>query len=266
MGSTKTVNTILLGAEILKVLAAGFFRLEDIYPRVGLNKSTTHRILKSLAQTGLAYQHPLARTYHVGPLFLQVSANTAALHHLLILCASAEMRRLQETTHETALLLIPLGDQRLVVKEIIGDQQISLSHGEGSTMPIMVGSSGRVLLSQYDDQTLQKLFALLDIPAVTPDFMSDPDLRRAEIEKIRSEGYALNSGEMVPDSAGISVPVRGYVCPVALSLFGPQFRFDPLTALKDIRKSAERISEKIKSLLTGATPATEIKNMRKDMK
>lgn len=266
MGSTKTVNTILLGAEILKVLAAGASRLEDIYLQAGLNKSTTHRILKSLARTGLAYQHPVVRTYHVGPLFLQISANTAARHHLLILCASAEMRRLQETTHETALLLIPLGDQRLVLKEIIGDRQISLSHGEGSTIPLMVGSSGRVLLSQYDDQTLQKLFSLMDIPAVAPCFMGDPELRMREIHKIRSAGYALNSGEMVPDSAGISVPVRGYVCPVALSLFGPQFRFDPLTALKEIRESAERISEKIKSLLTGTDPATDIKGMRKDMK
>ncbi len=249
MGSTKPVNTILLGAEILKALASGASRLEDIYPRVGLNKSTAHRILKSLAQTGLAYQHPVARTYHIGPLLVHVSARAAAFHHLLILCASEELRRLRDWSRETALLLIPQGDRRLVLTEFPGDQQISLCHGEGSTLPLVVGSAGRILLSQYDDRTLHQIFPLLTIPPVTPKCMLDPESRMKEINAIRTRGYALSSGEMLPGSAGISVPVKGYICPVALSLFGPKFRFAPLTALNEIRSSAERIAERLKALI-----------------
>jgi DNA-binding IclR family transcriptional regulator len=141
-----------------------------------------------------------------------------------------------------------------VLREITGDLPISLSHGEGSTQPLAVGSAGRVLLAQYDDRTLQQLLPLLEIPAVVPDFMGDPERRLQEIARIRAAGYALSAGEMVPDSTGISVPVRGYVCPVALSLFGPRFRFDPLTALQEIREAADRISEKINSLLNGPAP------------
>jgi DNA-binding IclR family transcriptional regulator len=257
MGSTKTVNTILLGGEILKALAGGASRLEDIYPRVGLNKSTAHRILKSLAQSGLAYQHPLGRTYHIGPLFLQASAGAAKTHHLLVVSALEEMRRLRATSRETVLLLIPLGDQRLVLKEFPSEQGISLSHGEGSTLPIMIGSAGRVLLSLYDDATLRKLFAQLAVPAVAPGFMADAELRMREIEAIRAQGYALSSGEMIPDSAGISVPVKGYVSPVALSVFGPKFRFRPLEILEEIRVSAEVISGRLAALMSpGAEPGS----------
>jgi DNA-binding IclR family transcriptional regulator len=266
MGSTKTVNTILLGAEILKVLAGGSSRLEDIYPQIGLSKSTTHRILKSLAQTGLAYQHPIAHTYHIGPLFLQISANTATLHHLLIVCAAEEMRRLKELHRETSLIIIPMGDRRLVLRELRGDRQISLSLGEGSTMPIFYGSAGRVLLSQYDDRTLQRFFTSLDIPPAVPNFMSDPELRMKEIGEIRQRGYALSSGETLPDSAGISVPVKGYVCPVALCLFGPKFRYKPLDALNDIRESAERISARLHSPIAETTPMADIKAMKKGKK
>lgn len=264
MGSTKTVNTILLGAEILKVLAGGSSRLEDIYPQIGLNKSTTHRILKSLTQTGLACQHPVTHTYHIGPLLLQISAKTATLHHLLIVCAADEMRRLQELHRETSLIIIPMGDRRLVLKELRGDQQISLSLGEGSTMPIFYGSAGRVLLSQYDDRTLQKLFSYLDIPPAAPNFMNDEEFRMKEIREIRQRGYALSSGETLPDSAGISVPVKGYVCPVALCLFGPKFRYRPLDALNDIRESAERISARLLSPIAETAPLANIKGMRRD--
>jgi IclR family transcriptional regulator, acetate operon repressor len=266
MGSTKTVNTILIGAKILKVLASGVSRLEDIYPQVGLSKSTAHRILKSLAQTGLAYQHPITHTYHIGPLLLQLSANPLTLHPLLVACAADELRHLQETSRETALLLIPLGDQRLVLKECPSNQEISLSHGEGSTIPIVVGSAGRVLLSQYDDRTLQQLFTLLDMPPIAPKFMSDPDLRMKEINAIRRRGYALSTGERFADATGISVPVKGYVCPVALCLFGPKFRYKPLDTLKDIRESAERISARLKSTITEIGSIADIKKMKKDKK
>ncbi len=264
MGSTKTVNTILLGAQILKVLADGTSRLEDIYRQVGLSKSTTHRILKSLAQTGLAFQHPVAHTYHVGPLLLQISAKTPTLHRLLIVSAADEMRRLQAAHHETALLIIPVGDRRLVLKELPSDQEICFSLGEGSTMPICVGSSGRVILSQYDDQTLQKLFAHLDIPPEASNFMSDPELRMKEINEIRRQGYALNRGETRPDVTGISVPVTGYVCPVALSLFGPKFRYNPLDARSDIRESAERISAKIRSAIGQTGASRDVRHGQKD--
>ena len=179
VGSTKTINTIVLGADILKVPAAGVSRMEDIYRRVGLNKSTAHRILKSLVQTELTYQHPVTRTYRLGPLFLQVRAHTAATHHLLIVYASDEMRRLQKASRETALLLIPMADQRLVLKEFPSDQGIFLSHGEGSSLSIMISSAGRVSLSQYDDQALGRLFSRMEVPAVAPSFMSDPALRGA---------------------------------------------------------------------------------------
>lgn len=266
MGSTKTVNTILLGAQILKVLADGTSRLEDIYRQIGLSKSTTHRILKSLAQTGLAFQHPVSHTYHIGPLFLRISANTSALHHLLIVSAADELRRLQERHRETSLIIIPMGDRRLVLRELRGDRQISLSLGEGSTMPLFYGSAGRALLSQYDDGTLRKLFSCLDIPPAAPNFMSDPELRMKEIREIRERGYALSSGETLPDSAGIAVPVKGYVCPVALCLFGPKFRYKPLDALNDIRESAKRISERLRSQVAETASMMDVGNRKKDKK
>ena len=69
-----------------------------------------------------------------------------------------------------------------------------------------------------------------------------------EIGKARIQGYAVSFSERVPGSASISVPVKGYVCPVALSVLGPESRFRTtvmMDHLEEIKGSSARISEKL---------------------
>ncbi len=245
MPSTKIVNTISRGAEVLNVLSEGYSRLEDIYRRVGLNKSTTHRLLKSLVSTGLAYQSPLNRHYFLGPLFLKLSSNPIVSHQMLILSAIEELRRLRDTSGETSLMMIPSSDQRLVIKEARSKQKISLSLGDGSTVPLYVGSSGRTLLSQYADEELNKLLGKIKMVPVSPNTIIEENLLKKEIDKIRKKGFGTSSGEMLPDSAGIAVPVKGYFCPVALCVIGPKFRFKPLSILDGLKQSSTRISDRL---------------------
>ena len=245
MPSTKIVNTISRSAKILKSLSEGYTRLEDIYPKAGLNKSTTHRLLKSLVSTGLAYQSSLNRHYFLGPLFLELSANPGVSHQMLILGALEELRGLRDASGETSLMMVPSGDQRLILKEVCSKQKISLSLGDGSTVPLYVGSSGRTLLSQYADEDLDKLLGKIKMVPVSPNAIIKENLLKKEIDKIRKKGYGTSSGEMLPDSAGISVPVKGYFCPVALCVIGPKFRFKPISILDELKQSSTRISDRL---------------------
>jgi DNA-binding IclR family transcriptional regulator len=55
-------------------------------------------------------------------------------------------------------------------------------------------------------------------------------------------------GERIPGSASISVPIRNYICPVALSILGPDNRFYLEVMLefsKEMKESASRISTRI---------------------
>ena len=245
MPATKIINTISRGAEVLNVLSEGYNRLEDIYRRVGLNKSTTHRLLKSLVSSGLAFQSSVNRNYYLGPFFLRLASNPTVSHQMLILSSIDELRKLRDFSGETSLVMIPNGDQRLVVKEVCSKQNIALSLGDGSTVPIYVGSSGRSLLSQYTDEDLNKILSNIDMVPVSPNTIIKENLLKKEIDKIRKKGYGTSSGEMLPDSAGISVPVKGYFCPLALCVIGPKFRFKPISILEELKQSSTRISDKL---------------------
>ena len=249
MPTTKLVNTISRGAEILKILAEGCNRLEDIYPRVGLNKSTAHRLLKSLASSGLAFQNPLNRNYYLGPLFLRLSSNPAVSHQMLILSAIDELRRIRDGSGETAMIMIPNGTQRLVLKEVRSRQEIALSLGDGNTAPMAVGSSGRTLLSQYTDRELDKIFGKMDLNPVGWEAITDRILLKEEIDEIRKKGFGTSSGETHPDAAGISVPVTGYFLPVVLCVMGPKVRFNPTGILDRLREAADRISDTLRQYM-----------------
>ena len=245
MPATKIVNAISRGAEILKILAEGRNRLEDIYPIVGLNKSTTHRLLKSLVSSGLAFQNPLNLNYYLGPLFLRLCSNPNVSHQMLILSSIDELRQLRDSSDETSMIMIPNGNQRLVLKEVRSKQKIALSLGDGNTAPIYVGSSGRTLLAQYTDKELTKILGKISLAPVGSKTIRDKNLLRKEVNKIRKKGFGTSFGENHPDAAGISVPVKGYFFPVVLCVMGLKGRFKPTSILDELKESAIRISDKL---------------------
>ena len=245
MPATKIVNAISRGAEILNILAEGHNRLEDIYPIVGLNRSTTHRLLKSLVSCGLASQNPLNRNYYIGPLFLRISSNPAVSHQMLIFCSIDELRKLRDSTGETCLLSIPNGNRRMILKEVRSKQRIALSLGDGDLASMYVGSAGRTLLSQYTDKEINRILGKNEILPVGSETIEDENSLRKEINKIRKKGFATSSGETIPDAAGISVPVKGYFLPISLSVFAPKSRFKPISVLNVVKETAIRISDNL---------------------
>jgi len=249
MATTKLVNTISRGAEILKILAEGCNRLEDIYPRVGLNKSTAHRLLKSLASSGFAFQSPLNRNYYLGPLFVKLSSNPFVSNQMLILSAIDELRHLRDEIDETCMIMIPSGTRRLVLKEVRSRQEIALSLGDGNTAPMVVGSSGRTLLSQYTDREIDRILGKIALDPDGSEIIPDKVLLKKEIDEIRKSGYGTSAGEAHPDAAGISIPVKGYFFPVVLCVMGPKVRFHPIYALRRLRDAADRITETLKTYM-----------------
>jgi DNA-binding IclR family transcriptional regulator len=65
---------------------------------------------------------------------------------------------------------------------------------------------------------------------------------------VRKQGYAFSFGERVKGASSVSVPIQDYVCPVALSIMGPDNRFS-LDKMKEIlpvmKERAIRISKKL---------------------
>lgn len=245
MPETKQINSIHRCVKVLEVLSQGVSQLEGIYPLLGLSKSTTHRLLKSLTATGLAFQDPATRLYHLGPTLLRLASNPRISHHMLAVCAENELTRLNRITKETSLIFVPRGLQRLVVKEVPSMLDVSFSFKEGSSSLIHIGSAGKLLLAMMEEYELEAILHNIELIRFGPNTITDKEVLRKEIDKVRKQGYSTSFGETQAGTAGISVPVKNYLYPTALCVVGPEFRFSPMDALEQLRESAARVSSNL---------------------
>jgi DNA-binding IclR family transcriptional regulator len=243
------VNSISKSAEILKHLSDGVDRFIDLSMSLQLSKSTTHRLLKTLEMTGLVTRDPVKRRYHLGPLFLKLAAKPFMIHQNLIVCASDEMKRLRDFSGETVVLHIRIGLERLCLEEFQSLESLKYTSGKGFLSPIYRGSAGKVLLSQMDDGELNVLLNNIVTTSYVSGEIPDREPLLKAILNTRKDGFATSFGERIRGSSSISVPIRDYVCPVALSVLGPESRFSlnvMMEVLKELKEAASRIQRKLK--------------------
>jgi len=242
------VHSVYRAAEILSLLSAGKNRITDIGKELNLSKSTTHRLLKTLENCGFVFQDPASHQYFLGHLVVELSSNPLTMHQKLIVCAYEEMKRLREVSGETVTIHIRIGTQRICLEEMQANQNIRYGVGKGSVSPIYAGSAGKILLAELAETDRGHLIKNIHLTPVGPHTITDRNGLLREIEKIRQQGYAISSGETLEGAISISVPIKGYFCPVALSIFGPKFRLEPiiLGLKKKMEMSAKRIGAKIK--------------------
>ena len=225
MKSPRLINSISRGAEVLISMSNGLDRISDISKRIGLSKSTVHRLLKSLEKSGFTIQDSLTHRYHLGPLILNLSSKPIIAHQHLVMCAIEEMRRLRDLSRETVVLHIRVGMERICLEELQSLEDIKYTAGKGVTAPVYTGSAGKVLLAELEDDELHLLLNHLKMIRIGPDTITDRQVLLKELEKVRKQGYATSHHERLPDAASISVPIKGYPCPVALSVLGPTTGF-----------------------------------------
>ena len=251
MGKSKIVNSIVRAALILQSISNGNSRIGKISENLNLSKGTTHRLLETLGKVGFVVQDPLTHGYHLGPALLELFSDPSLNHEVLFSCAFKQMTDLRDKTGETVLLDIRAGLQKVCIEKVDSLENLKYTNEKGFAAPIYVGGGGKVLLSQLQDEQIEMLLSQISFVSITPNTIIDKEQLWDEIKKIRKQGYSTSFGERVPGSSCVSVPVRNYVTPVALSILGPDARFTKKIIrdiLPDLILAGDTISESIKRL------------------
>jgi DNA-binding IclR family transcriptional regulator len=247
-GVARLINSIARGADVLRCLSTGVDRISDISERLALSKSTVHRLLKSLENSEFVIEDRMRRRYYLGPLILNLSSKPIVAHQRLVISAFSEMKRLRDLSRETVILHIRAGVERICLEELQSLENIKYTAGKGVTAPLYIGSAGKVLLSELDAFELDFLLDNVDLKPLGPNTITDKQELLHELERVREQGYATSFRERLPEGASISVPVKGYMIPVALSVLGPDNRFSRevmMEIVEEIKKGAANISSRL---------------------
>ena len=194
---------------LLRAVAAegrGGARLAAIAAQTGLSRSTAHRLLTHLVQSGLLEQDADAPHYHLG-FEIYALGRRAAERHGLPRLAQASLVRLEEQSEDTVYLSIRSGDDAVCIARQEGRFPIkTLTLAVGGRRPLGVGAGSLALLAALPDEEAERVIAanagrLRPYPSFSP-----AELRKL-MRKTRADGYATNPGMVLPGMMAVGVPV-----------------------------------------------------------
>jgi DNA-binding IclR family transcriptional regulator len=241
----KGIKSLGKATAILKALSADIKKLSDIARYVNLSKSTTHRLLRSLIDEGLAAQDPFTEEYYLGPLLFKLISNPIQAHQILMYRAYPVMDELRQFTGETTNLDIKLGNEKYNLMQLPSPKNIAfIARPPGNIDLLWTGSIGKVLLAQLPEDEFEIILDNLKLTPLTPNTIVDKQAFKQEIAKVRQRGYATSFGETDISVVGIAAPIENYSIPASLSIIGPETRLAPkiMNFVDELKKKASEIS------------------------
>jgi DNA-binding IclR family transcriptional regulator len=174
--------------------------------RLGLAKSTVHRLLATLQARGYVRKNPRSGKYRLGTRAWEVGCIAAGqLGHRE--AGRASLERLAREAAETAHLAILDGAEVVYLDRVEGTVPAHAEAPLGGRVPAHAVSAGRALLAFLDPEALRKVLAR-GVRRFTPATIADEVKLREELEAIRGTGYAVAVGEWRAEVGSISAPVR----------------------------------------------------------
>jgi IclR family transcriptional regulator, acetate operon repressor len=246
------VTAVVRTADVLSYLsqsAPNPAGVTEIATALGLSKAVVFRILTSLQDRGYVDFEPASRRYQLGPKSL--SLGMAYLER-------ADVRRpvhdtlvaLSERSHETATLSLRTGWQRMYVNQILPADDIKMVVPIGKVFPLHAGASSKAFLAFLPDEEQERFFREhAKLARLTEHTVVDRRALRAELEQIRSDGFAASRGERQPGAASVAAPVLDQDgAPAAvISVCGPMERFKARSqaAAQLLLEETERLSRQV---------------------
>jgi len=202
------VTTVHRAARILKALSrqgGGGQRLSDVVQETALGKTTTHRILGALVETGLAFQDQATKRYRLGA--AAVAMGQVALKHDFAGLARPALIALARETGDTVFASVREGSAAICVAREVGFYPIrTLTLDIGERRPLGVGAGSLALLASLSDAEVDQAIAHnLGWLTHYPDF-NEANLR-ALVARTRDSGFALNEGRVVTGMSALGVAV-----------------------------------------------------------
>lgn len=223
--------------------AGGVIGLSELATAVNLPLATIHRLVRTLVGLGYVRQEP-SRQYSLGPRLMRLAdASTARLGAL----ANPPMSVVAGALGESVNLAVLDGDEIVYVAHVEPSKNFMRMFTEvGRRAKVHTTAVGKVMLAPRPDQYVLNVLKRTGMERFTEHTITTPQAFLADLERVRTRGYAIDHGEQEIGVCCVAVPVPDAPRPMALSISGPLPRMSEeaiARAVPVLREAASRISE-----------------------
>jgi IclR family acetate operon transcriptional repressor len=202
--------------------------VSDLARHLAIAKSTTHRLLATLADEGLLEQDVETGRYRLGLAVFDLAAavQSVDLHE----AALPAMTELRNRTGETVQVAVLDGREVVYVERLDSPNTLRLFLEVGRRNWAHCTGCGKALLAFSPPELVERLLRNWRLPTRTSYTITDKVALRADLAATRQRGYATNRRESEVGVISVAAPIRSASgrTVAALSVAGPAERLEPI--------------------------------------
>jgi DNA-binding IclR family transcriptional regulator len=244
-GDTKSQpgsQTLLRGLDVIDAVIDGPITLADLAAKLGLTRSTTHRLATALIDRRYLTFVPRLG-YHFGPKLLELGFH-AQQQTDLVQVARPHLEDLAAATEDTVHLGVVDSERALYLDKIPGRRRVEISSRVGDRQPLTSTGLGKALLLDDDPRHWLKLFEEDRASGAPPvDYATWEERMRGYV----AVGRAFDLEENEDLIRCVAAPIRGVggqiVAAISVSSAAQYMADDRMQALSDeVRATAMAVS------------------------
>lgn len=200
--------------------------MTQISERIGIHKSTVHRLLATLERRNFVRRDPETGIYRLGYRLLQMaylSQENIGIRQI----ALPYMRMLNDKYQETIDLAIMDNDEVLFLDVIQSPQRVKLASSMGQRLPAFSTASGKALLAWMPEEEALRVLQNTNI-SFRPNIVPTSEAFLEDMRATRERGYSIDCEGLETGIHAVGVPLfRGDGKAIAsLAIAGPAFRME----------------------------------------
>ena len=222
--------------------------ISTLAKRLGIAKSTVHRLAVTLVSEGMLEQDPDSGKYRLGIALFGLGALVRRRMNVSTQ-ARPYLFALREKTNETVHLAILDGAEIMYVYNLESPQAIRMRSDLGLRKPAYATAEGQAILAFQPIETVEQIIRQGLLPR-TPQTITDPARLMRTLDTIRQRGCAIEDEESEIGMRCIAAPIRNDAGEVvaAVAVAGPASRLSK-KAIADfiphVIESADLISARL---------------------
>ncbi|WP_282003910.1 IclR family transcriptional regulator [Geotalea uraniireducens] len=245
--SSYSVQTVEMALEIIELLADGTaeYSISQLAQKMGINRNKAFRLLSTLESRGMVEREESSGCFRLGLTALELSQKILRTASL-IKHAHPVMEGLARKHDEAVYMTVIKGDEVVFLDMVDCEQHIKAAPLVGQRFPFFTNAAGKVIKALESRDLLERLFKKKKRKEGLPDLQQ----LESELDQIRKQGVAVDSGGLGEGIISVAVAVRDYAGKVvgAITLLGPSFRMltDRLEneIIPSLQEGAELLSAK----------------------
>ena len=201
------VQSLERGLDVLRSFSRDRPRqtLSEVAGATGMTRAAARRFLITLEHMG--YVTSDGRIFTLRPSVLQLGYAYLSTFSLAEV-AQDHLEVLAERLHESCSASVLDAGDVVYVARASTNRIMTIGLAVGARLPAYCTSMGKVLLSSLDDEALDHYLSAVELQARTSRTISDTSVLRAEVMKVRDQGWCLIDQELEDGVRSVAVPVH----------------------------------------------------------